>query len=196
LLPALCGDFPVVFVPGSERRSRAVAANAGLDAAHGQYIGFLDDDDLIESTHVAGLVAALEANPEYGVAYAHAREIDTDGALIRRRSERYSRFVLFQECFIQPSAVLFRRAIRDCCRFDERFEVCEDWDFWLQAATMTDFLEVPQETAIYRSALGRSGTGQGPNRDLSQFRRFHALIAAKWHAEGARLAGVVLPARD
>src|ERR1700687_3363624 len=88
--PAACGEHRVLFVAGSAPRSRAVAANAGLDAATGDYIGFLDDHDRLEPGHVAGLVAALEARPEYAVAYALAQVVDDGGATVNVLDEPYS----------------------------------------------------------------------------------------------------------
>ncbi len=193
LVPSRCGPFAVIFVAGSEQRPRPIAANAGLDAAHGTYIGLLDDDDLIEPTHIEGLVKALEAKPEYALAYSLAREINANGDVVGRRDTPYSRLLLFQDCYVMPSAALFRSTVRECCRFDEQFDVCEDWDFWLQIARLSNFLRVPQDTAIYRSDLGQSGMGQGANRDLDKFFRYRDLLAAKWREEGERFAAAVLP---
>ena len=183
-----CGAFPLVFVAANAPRSRPVAANAGLAAAGGRYLGFLDDDDLIAPEHVAGLVAALEANPACALAYARSREI-AQGRLVRLRAQPYSRLLLFQDCYLPNNAVLFRRELLARCRFDESLEVCEDWDFWLQASAVSDFLAVAQETAIYRSDLGASGMGGAPgaNRDFAKYERFRSQVAAKWRAEGERL---------
>ncbi|HET9668909.1 MAG TPA: glycosyltransferase family A protein, partial [Casimicrobiaceae bacterium] len=56
-LPASIGPHPLRIVGGDERLSRPRAANAGLDAAAGDWITFLDDDDVLLATHVSGLVA-------------------------------------------------------------------------------------------------------------------------------------------
>src|SRR4051812_15969582 len=57
----VCGHYPVRFVPGNVPRPRQTAANAGLDAATGDLIGFLDDDDIHLPLHVETLVQALRA---------------------------------------------------------------------------------------------------------------------------------------
>ena len=184
--PATCGPHAVLFVSGSTPRSRPVAANAGLDAATGDYIGFLDDDDRLLPEHVAGLVEALEARPEFAVAYARATEIDLDGTIVRVREEPFSRALLFQDSYVMLQAAMFRRGLADACRFDMRFDVFEDWDFWIQASRVTDFLPVSQNTVIYRSSLGRSGIGRGANRDAAIVESYRRRIAAKWQTEGER----------
>ena len=186
--PAACGRHMVLFVEGGVPLSRPVAANAGLDAATGDYIGFLDDDDRLEPGHVAGLVAALESRPEYAVAYADAREVDSNGMTVRVRAEPYSRFLLFQDSYVMLQASLLRAGLRDSCRFDPLFEVFEDWDFWIQASAVTDFLRVPQETVIYRSDIGLSGLGHARNRNASVIEAYRERIAAKWRTEGEHAA--------
>lgn len=186
--PAACGPHAVRFVAGAAPRSRPVAANAGLDAATGDYIGFLDDDDWLDPEHVSVLVAALDAHPGYAVAYSAAREVDSEGALVQVRAEPYSRYLFFQDSYVVLHSAMFRQELRRSCRFDVAFDVFEDWDFWIQASAVTDFLQVARETVVYRSSLGRSGLGRGANRDPAVIETYRQRIAAKWRAEGERAA--------
>lgn len=63
--------LPVVRVDLAENRGRAAAANAGVAAASGDYVTFLDDDDLAAPEHLATL-AGLVAGAGVRVAYSDA----------------------------------------------------------------------------------------------------------------------------
>ena len=81
--PQICGPHEIVFVPGDAPRSRPVAANAGLGAATGAFVGLLDDDDLYLPAHIETLVAALVAAPLCPAAYSIVREVDAAGRALR-----------------------------------------------------------------------------------------------------------------
>jgi glycosyltransferase involved in cell wall biosynthesis len=57
----------------------SAARNAGFAASSGQFVLFLDQDDLITPTHLEKLHAALVANPAWGVAYSAWSYIDETG---------------------------------------------------------------------------------------------------------------------
>ncbi len=67
---------------------RPRAANAGLDASHGRYLTFLDEDDWIASGHIAGLVDTLLSNPGIKAAYSSTRKADPHGNLLDQRFTR------------------------------------------------------------------------------------------------------------
>lgn len=174
------GNHPVRFVAGTTRRSRPVAANAGLDAAAGEFIGFLDDDDMLLPEHVGGLVAALEAAPVHAVAFSLSREVQAGGRVRLVGNPRISHLVLLEQCFFPPCAALFRRRLLAHCRFDEALEAGEDWDFWLQVAQHTEFLYVAQETAIYRADRGRSAMTALDASGASEAEAWRARVRSKW----------------
>jgi hypothetical protein len=179
-VPDRVGSHDVVFVAGSLPRTRPVAANAGLDAASGDYLGFLDDDDTLLPGHVEGLAAALDADPRCGLAYCVAREVRQGGVVLRVGHARLSPLTMIESCHFPPCAALFRRSIRERCRFDESLEAAEDWDFWIQVALAAPFRFVPQETAVYRADRGRSVMTGGA---AAASERWRDVVRAKWSAE-------------
>ncbi len=134
------------------------SANVGLRAAHGEYVGLLDDDDMLFPDHLARHVDALERSGAaasssdaitcyleltpfsdyavYGYRVAMARHID--------RSDIYVRDP------VAPMAVLMRRQIlEDLGGFEESVDFAEDWELWIRIAERYDILHVPHVTGIY-----------------------------------------------
>lgn len=162
------------------RLPRAQAANAGLAAAQGEWLLFLDDDDVIDEEHLARLLSAagLQQAP---VAYAGVRVVDASGQELYALDEDWDRIRLWQGNFLPIHAVLVRRSFVEAAeaRFDESLDVYEDWDFWLQLAMRAPFLHVPGVSATYFLA-GNSGLAVDADQDY--VRQARARIYAKWRA--------------
>lgn len=178
LAPA-CGDYPLRLVDRNAPLPRSRAANVGLVEARGDYLMFLDDDDLLLPPHVAALVEALRRDGKALAAYGGIRLVDRDGGdAAVAMNEDFDRSKLMQGNFMPIHAVLFSAELpRRGCRFDESLDHYEDWDFWLQAARHTDFLHVDNIGGLYR-ALGESQVGLRADRD--QVRRRRQAIFDKW----------------
>lgn len=132
--------------------SRPQAANAGLAAATGSHVLFLDDDDWIASDHISRLMAAVKQHPDHQVIYSATQKTDADGSLLDEIiAVPFDRTVLRRDNFIPIHAALFSSTLRNTgCHFDETLDVYEDWDFWLQCAEQTDFLLTDHVGAFYR----------------------------------------------
>ena len=152
-VPNQIGRFPLHFAFTTESLRRSQAANKALGLARGERILFLDDDDWITPTHVQVLIQALNDNPTYKAAYSQAQAVDASGHDLPEGliGLPYDRSKLLSGNFIVMHSVLFDVALREqgCC-FDEQLDLFEDWDFWLQVSSHTDFLFVPKPSAIYR----------------------------------------------
>lgn len=182
-LPETWQGRPLRFVRSAARLPRAEAANAGLDAATGDWINLLDDDDEWTADHVDHLVSFAAQGPERLV-YATAE--------IRNERNEHAGFVgrpgthmqLYYQNRWQPTATMFHRSLlADGVRFDPAFEILEDWDFAIQCARHTAFRWLPEVTCIWHAGAGESGCGVGANEDRAKHALFAGRVREKWRAQ-------------
>jgi hypothetical protein len=183
LEPAHAGvPLRMVADAGAAPLPRPRAANAGLEAARGEFLLFLDDDDLLLPDHVAKLVGALAAAPQAPAAYGDVDfgHMGADGWQSRHVfAADFDPVRLCFENYLPIHAVLFRRGCVDRgARVDERLQLLEDWDFWLQCAAEGPFVRVPGVSARYHanSPGGSEVFEEGPLA-----RESRATLFAKWH---------------
>ncbi len=143
---------------------RSQAANAGLAAATGDFIGFLDDDDMLLPGHCQALAGALMAAPDAPAAFAGWYEVGRDAEFSdvpsaaaqdwRPGSRRpFSRPALLLANLFPIQAVLFRRAAAlQVGGFSPELEALEDWDFWLRLSQIGMFVSVDTTTSLCRVA--------------------------------------------
>ncbi len=182
-LPDVWDGVPLREVRSENPLPRSMAANHGLDAALGDTLIFLDDDDLFLPDHLECLLKELSGNPHTRAVYAGVtvkeyEEGQRDPINTYPFNEPYDRNKLRGRNFIPIHAVLFDQSlVKEGCRFDESLEVFEDWDFWLQIAERSDFLHLDRISAIYRNQ-GASGLGKKTNSRILLEQR--GKVLEKW----------------
>lgn len=162
---------------------RPRAANAGLQAATGAWIAFLDEDDEIEPDHVASLLAvATVAGTD--AAYSQTQLTDDTGRPTRVfGGGPFSREALLRSNYLSIHSVLFsRRFVDEGLRFDHSFGMFEDWDFWLALSARGPFAFTGKATALYHAGEGASGAGAGANLDRGAVLAQRDRLMKKWLA--------------
>ncbi len=151
-VPGELGRTSLKIVNTGTALPRSEAANAGMEAASGDYFMFLDDDDWIAPDHIAGLMGALQSDAGIRAAYSNTQRTDPDGSNPDYIFEQdYDPIMLLRDNYVPIHAMLFERSLFDeGCRFDTTFDIFEDWDFWIQISQLTPFKHIHQLTAFYR----------------------------------------------
>ena len=179
-LPERIGPHVLRMVVPNSPLPRADACNAALDAAHGEWLNFLDDDDELLDGHVFALRRALDANPDARFAHAQTIMIATDGTT-RILGAPFQAWRQLDGGSFQFAGVMFARSlITDGVRVDPRFEIFEDLDFFVQCAQRTRFVFVPMVTSRWYTGTGTSGAGDGGNADPARVTAAFAAIHEKW----------------
>ena len=192
-LPARCGPHSLRLLPGATRLPRAAAAYAGLAAATGDWITFLDDDDVFLAGHLAALMGARAQAPAARVVHSLIRATFADGR-VEHVGQPHSLIQLYERNYIHLSAAVFaRELVAAGCRFDESLDILEDWDFFIQLAQRTTFHFVPRASFEWHADAGDSGAGGGANHDAALFAACRDRIYAKWAPQRDALVERVAP---
>jgi len=141
-----------------------VARNRGILHASGEFIAFLDADDLWAVDKLEMQLKALQQHPEAGVAYSWTcfMDVNEQGEPVAYLpSSQYSftgnvyQNLLVSDFIHSGSNTLIRKeAINSVGEFDPMLKSCEDWDYWLRLATHWDFIVVPEYQIFYRRTPG------------------------------------------
>lgn len=172
----ICQQFtdPRIKIISQVNRGLAGARNTGIRHAGGEYLAFLDGDDLWLSNKLERHIEHLEKSPNVGVSFSRSALIDEAGNLL-------GTYLMPQLKDITPpcllcdnpvgngsSAVIRKKVFEDIkfpdnlygtveyFYFDEQFRQAEDVECWLRIAIQTSWqIEgIPEGLTLYRVNSG------------------------------------------
>ena len=140
---------------------RARAGNLALAASRGEWLNFLDDDDVLFADHVEVLMETVRGR---GLKGAYALSWETLTNVKDREQARYdevehatrhrqpfNRIVLWHHNYFPIQAVLFHRSLYERYGgFAEDMDQLEDWNLWTRYTLEDDFALVEKTTSKYR----------------------------------------------
>lgn len=148
IVARFAGDKRIRYV-WQQNAKQAAARNNGIRRARGEYLQFLDADDLLESEKLESQVKFLELHNDVDVIYSNVRYFDSDRPREQRRAndkdEEWMPAVsgagdeillrLVQNNIMPVNSALLRRAtVDEVGLFNEKLPPVEDWEYFIRCA--------------------------------------------------------------
>ncbi len=137
----------------SEKDSgQSEAINKGFQKAHGEFVGWLNSDDLYLPGAVSAAIQVFQAHPEAGLVYGNARAIGADGKpfnLMRARQYTLADLMAFN-IICQPAAFMRRSVLEEAGYLDPAYQLLMDNLLWMSMARKAPIVYTPQTWAAAR----------------------------------------------
>jgi glycosyltransferase involved in cell wall biosynthesis len=140
-----------------ENQHQAIAKNTGIKNIRGEYLQFLDADDLIELEKLEHQVTFLEENPHIDITYSGARYFTTEEPFARwfyqhpndprwmpeisGQGQHLIKAIINNNIMTINSPLLRRSVVADVGLFDDTLQLVEDWDYWIRCALKGKFMQ-------------------------------------------------------
>lgn len=155
-------------------RGAGAARNAGLRAARGEYVAFLDGDDMWLPEFLTEQLKLIRSDAGFDLAYADAinfgeRGYDRATNMAHNPSHGKVTFLklLCGQCSIVTSTVLARREpIMKVGCFNEHFVNSQDFDLWLRLAKDRNAKMTYQQKVLARRRIYRGSLASDPLRSF------------------------------
>lgn len=136
-------DPRISYIKIKDSKGANFARNTGVRSSNGEYVAFLDDDDIWFPNKLFLQVQMLKKNSKLGLVYTGI-EVVTEGEDIRysikpKFNGDISKNILIDNCIGTTSTVVLRRKIFEKAGgFDEKLPQLQDYDLWIRVAQICE----------------------------------------------------------
>lgn len=170
-----------------QNKGESGARNSGIEAAHFDWMLFLDSDDWILPKHLESLANLITSKPNLDAAYCGWTYCTPDNQYIFPSSGNEDGQLFVQHagyCFSIVNTYLIKSSlVKEAGGFDLSLKTCADWDMWQRISrTGALFGAVPEVLAVYRIRAGSA------TRDGYQLFRDGLRVINQGHSQDSRVA--------
>jgi glycosyltransferase involved in cell wall biosynthesis len=149
--------------------NRSQQMNLALTDIDGEFVSFLDDDDIYYPEFSHKLIKYLQLNPTVNFAYGDFTEVQIqklpEFVYIEKKKRReqgeFNKLRLLLDNYLPIHTFVIRTALLGKTKFDEQLDLMEDWAFLIELTKRGGFNPVylPMSVAEYRKVTDKTNTG-------------------------------------
>jgi glycosyltransferase involved in cell wall biosynthesis len=135
ILEPLIREGKIRYLRHDHNYERSQARNTGMEKATGEFLTFLDSDDLMYPANLADAAQYIKDNPQTKLFHNLYQLVDEDGKILCKYdfpSLDDPLRAITAGNFLSSIGVFTQREIYKSYRFDTALTSSEDWDFWLR----------------------------------------------------------------
>jgi len=122
-----------------KNKGASSARNIGIKKANGEYLAFLDSDDMWIKNKLEKQIDFIKKNPEIGLLGTGCYQMINIGKVIHKKifpnkNEILQKDLIKYNPFIQSSVMVKKDVFNHIDLYDEKFKESEDYDLWLRIA--------------------------------------------------------------
>lgn len=161
-------------------KERGAARNTGIKCSSGEYISFLDSDDLLKPNHFTIANKIVSENSNIQIFHLAYQLINQNGGVIETRPKinQAENQHLVQGNFISCNGIFIRNDIIKTNLFseDRKIALFEDWELWLRLATKYKFHFFNEVTSYIVNHSDRSVLEIDNKKLVSKMETFMKLV--------------------
>lgn len=167
-------DSRIRFIGYSPARGGNIARNTGIEAAKGEYVAFLDDDDEWMPAKLEKQINVMESDNRIGLVYTGVNIIYVNEGLrysfIGESKGDLSKEILLDNHIGTTSTVMVRKMIlEETGAFDEKLKALQDFELWIRVCQKCLIGLVPEELINYYNYTGTNQVSSSTQKYIDAF---------------------------
>lgn len=123
-------DYQNLFIYAKDNEGLPATRNFGFTKSKGDYVVFLDSDDLLSETFVSECMKVIEQDPSLSMVCTQADFFERETGLCVHPEYSF-KLLLMKNCFT-ATALINSKYFKEVGMYDHKLKFAEDWELWIR----------------------------------------------------------------